>query len=97
MTFRQNMVELNSNPNPETNMKKRFVVAYVDFFDSHLTQEIVEAETEQDARWLHTNTCSTSGWGEHLDDFRKKTDSMSAGDFQAWCFNSDMLVSVMEI
>lgn len=76
---------------------KRFVVAYVDFFNNHLTQEIVEAETEQDARWLHTNTCLTSGWGEHLERFREETDGMNAGDFQQWCFNSDMLVSVVEV
>lgn len=72
---------------------KRFVVAHVNFFDNHLTQEIVEAETEQDARWLHSKTGSDSGW----DGCREETDSMTAEVFQEWCFNNDMLVSVVEV
>lgn len=72
---------------------KRFVVAYVEFYNHVLTQEIVEAETEQDARWMHSETNADSGW----DPDRSVTDSMDASQFQAWCFNSDFLVSVREI
>jgi hypothetical protein len=70
---------------------KRFVVAYVDFFDHHMTLEVVEAETEQDARWMHSKT--KSGWEPN----REETDAMNHDDFQGWCFNSDFLVSVVEV
>jgi len=78
-------------------MKKRFVVAHVDFFNNHLTQEIVFAETEQEARWLHTQTGTESGWAEHREQYMGETADMNADDFQQWCFNGDFLVSVMEV
>ena len=75
---------------------KRFVVAHMDFFGNHLIQEIVEAETEQDARWLHSKTNPESGWeGGIL--YRRETDAMDADEFQQWCFNRDMLISVTEV
>lgn len=70
---------------------KRFVVAYIDFYNHVLTQEIVEAKTEQDARWMHSATIA--GWDANRDE----TDLMDAEQFQAWCFNSDFIVSVIEV
>jgi hypothetical protein len=76
---------------------KRFVVAYMDFFDNNLTQEIVEAETEVDARWCHSKTNAGSAWGDSQASLRKETDALNAEAFQHWCFDSDFLLSVMEI
>ena len=76
---------------------KRFAVAYTNFFDNHLTQEIVMAETEQDARWMHTQTGPNSGWKNDREKFRGDTDAMDADEFQEWCFDSDFLVSVVEV
>ena len=77
-----------SNPG---NNEKRFVVAYIDFYNYTLSQELVQAETKQDARWLHSATLD--GW----DACRDKTDSMSDEQFQDWCSNSDFIISVIEI
>jgi len=63
----------------------------MNFFDNDMTQEIVEAETEQAARWMHSKT--KSGWEPN----REKTDVMNGSDFQGWCCDNDFLVSVVEV
>jgi hypothetical protein len=68
---------------------KTFVVAHTNFFDNDLTQEIVTADTPEEAIWKHSKLLDPC-W-EHLD----AGDNVE--DIEEYLFNSDILASVIEI
>jgi len=70
---------------------RQFAVGYINFYDNELTVEIVEADTEQEARWKHSKNDPT-GWGDI-----SGTDLMDRKEFKEWCFDCDMMVDVIEI
>jgi len=66
-----------------------FVVAYTNAYDNDLTQEIVTADTQEEAIWKHSKLADPC-WdreaaGESLDDIERHM------------FDCDVLVSVIEI
>jgi hypothetical protein len=72
---------------------KKFVIGHINLFDNRLTLELIEAESEHQARWQHSELQKLPDWSECNAD----TAHMDAEEFQEWCFGSDMLVSSLEI
>ncbi len=68
---------------------KTFVVAYVSLFDNDLTQEIVTADTPEEAIWKHSKFADPcwepSEAGDKLE------------DIEGYLFDCDILATVTEI
>ena len=71
---------------------KKFVVAFISFFDNIVIMELVEAETPRDAI-LNMKTISEAGWyDEGTDEFPQEME-----DIKDFFFNGDAAVNVFEI
>jgi hypothetical protein len=76
----------------ERDTMKKFVIGYVNFYDNNLILELIEAESEHQARWQHSSLQSADWEGCNQD-----THQMTPDEFQQWCFDCDMLISSIEI
>lgn len=70
----------------------RFVVGYVNSFDNELILEEVSANSPHEAFWGHSKMQSDD-WNE----MKEATKDMNSEQLQAWSFDFDMLVSVLEL
>ena len=68
---------------------KTFVVAYMNFFDNDLTQEVVTADTPEQAFWKHSKL-QDSGW-------ESRDAGNSVEEIREYLFGCDILSAVIEI
>lgn len=68
---------------------KTFVVAYMNFFDNDLIQEIVTADTPEEAIWKHSKLLDPCWKPSEVGD--------NVEDMVQYLFDCDTLASVIEI
>ncbi len=71
---------------------KNYVVGYINFFDNELILEEISASSPSEAFWKHSKL-QYDGWDEN----QESTKGMDAEELQAWSFDFDMVVSVLEL
>ncbi len=74
---------------------KRYVVAYVTFFDNELTLETVEASTPCEAVRKHSKLVDIND--KFRDESWDELKDMSSDELQGWFFDYDILVAALEI
>lgn len=67
---------------------RKFIVAYMSFFDNNLTQEVIYAHTELEAA---SKKLSSEGYDYHTEDYK------TLDDLAKELFNSDAVISVYEV
>lgn len=72
--------------------RMKYVVGYISFFDNYLILERIDAKNEHEAFWKHSKL-QDDCW----EISKKETKGMDSEELQAWSFDCDMLVSVLEI
>lgn len=77
-------------------MMKRYVVAYITFFDNELKQEIVEAASEIDA--IHKSKFWNNDYQEWVHDFLTEQDRLPVlQDYKVFYFDCDSMINVIQI
>jgi hypothetical protein len=72
----------------------KFVVAHINFFENVLTQEIINADSKEKARCMHSETLKheSSDWNMF-----EETKDMNDEDFGEYCFDMEIQISYIEI
>lgn len=70
----------------------KYVVGYINFFDNELILEEVMAESAHEAFWRHSKM-QCNDW----DAAKEATKGMDSDELQAWSFDFDMIVGVLEL